>query len=414
MAGRPQRTSSTPNTGRLWSILAGLGGSDNGVTMNDPAQDDKDLVDMLGDNASTENDSNTLSARPTATPTHWWNKGRANDINNQLIMQDYGRNQDTANAIKQTLAIKSGSIPLDLQSQQTLMPGRLNEANQLGQIENKNRLSFDSASIPLAVDKARQLGQISTEQALRLREGLIPLDAQAVTATGNAQTGVDVNRANLLRPSRRQDLNDTLTHSSGLPVSDETNASFANVLTEPRLAELLQKSNTGTTSDMVQQEDLNRGNQLKAAQFPLTLADVPQAFKDKQAMEDAKLLQTQNEATRAKYLSSLPGAEIFDTSKAGAPAVYSNPLKPVSAQEQMMQDFLNRRRANQITPANSARPTAPVMGALPKSIPQATPQNNAPDYAQDKFNVTDPVTGKKGSIIGGVFVPYKNQPSAPQ
>lgn len=351
MAGRPQRTSSTPNTGRLWSILAGLGNSNSGVTMNDPAQDDKDLVDMLGDNASTENDSNTLSARPTATPTHWWNKGRANDINNQLIMQDYGRNQDTANAIKQTLAIKSGSIPLD---------------------------------------------------------------AQAVTATGNAQTGVDINRANLLRPSRRQDLNDTLTHSSGLPVSDETNASFANVLTEPRLAELLQKSNTGTTSDMVQQEDLNRGNQLKATQFPLTLADVPQAFKDKQAMEDAKLLQTQNEATRAKYLSSLPGAEIFDTSKAGAPAVYSNPLKPVSAQEQLAQDFVAERRRRKAleagdAPVNSAKPT--TAGVLPRSIP--TTQNSSTDTSGVKRNVKDPITGKIGSIVDGVFIPYNNQPTTP-
>jgi len=370
MPGRPTRpkaTTSTPATGKLKQILSGMAGASDpmsGVNVEDTSlPSDADIANYANNPDTTElPDSNTLAVRPSVTPTHWWNQGKANAINNQLNLQDYNSRMGIQNAVQQQDALTPGLVSREGQISQARVPAELAIGNA-GVLNKNNILSMgDNGEAYNKLTLVNALGAANT--ALQAQE------------SGN----VLQNNKNLLAAQDQLRLH---------PTSANTADNAANLgLLESQSKIKLFGENTQIAQDTAKAKLLDEQNQAKARGF------IPYPYGGGVA----------NVLTGQDLIKPIqkPNDQILQS--------VADQVNP-NATPNQARIPANNLFGNPGTTNIVSQPIVSNQGALPRLRTNPVPT----DYSKDQYNVVDPRgSGKIGSIINGIFIPRSIQPNVTQ
>lgn len=114
MAGRPGRTKGGTRSPLLMALLGASGGGDlGGVAFKDSVQP--------GD-LNAEGTLQGVNYTKTAEPTHWWNKGKANSVNNEITLQGILGNQSGDIANKHAIDLANSEIPIAVNRRKAIDP----------------------------------------------------------------------------------------------------------------------------------------------------------------------------------------------------------------------------------------------------------------------------------------------------
>lgn len=352
MAGRPKRTTGGTRSPLLMALLGGAGGGDlSGISFQDDPNDE--FAQDFGDNPNQ-----------VAVEDHWWNRGKAQDVNNRIQLQGIN-------------------------------------ANNLATITNNAALDQARQMLPIKLEELRKSGDITNEQKVKLEEALTAPVVDRLNKIGEATTNLKVSEANKLRPSKQADLNDALMSRLGLPANDDNLTKYQNTIPETLIADKLQELMTNTRRNQATSDDINRDQKSKESVFDALnleqqnraqlgvqqtgydLSNFLNANSQKKLVDAAKLRQLNAEATRALNVPVGGKASVLNLET----GVMRTPPDPL---------------ANLLSPNG-------VSGALPKSPAINTPQTVVPTPKNQADGEITVQNGKVGTLVNGVFIPFGGQ-----
>lgn len=343
----------------LSMLMAAMGGNKGGLDgisfkadPNDPyAEDFGDTPDKV------------------AVADHWWNKGKADNVNNQIQLAGIN-------------------------------------AKQSGDINNKEALAQQQLLLPGKLDELKKSGDITNEQHAKLMEALGPIDAKNAALKANAVLPAEATSGNyrtlnglgyMANPENEKMVNVATTvpnlNRQLAGINAATSTLDTSQLTDDKLRQVI----ANTMGPDVSKEITNA--QTNDLVSKLTLGSAPAEFQNKLNTEAAKLenIKAQTKAYETGALSPLaPGTTMFNkgtmTPAYTAPSKFENAMRIANGVVNTVPAGINMPvQSTNIPPASNT-----VVPSLPKVNLNPT---------QNQSSGVSVKNGIPGKIINGVWVP---------